>query len=129
MNPKRFSLVVTKAPFDSLNAYQAWQFCTAAISCGHSISRVFFYQSGVHNASSMQVKMGDELYMYGKWCSLASQHNIPLYVCISAASRRGVVDQHTSANALGFNVDSPFEVVGLTSLFESFASGDICVQL
>ena len=128
-----FTLIVTKSPFDSRNAESAIAFCRAAFERGDQVEQVFFYQSGVHNASQLLASPSNEFACKDEWLKLASEQKIKLNVCISAASRRGVLDK-TSANQNSLeeaqaNLSLPFEQVGLSDYFASLAKGNINVQL
>ena len=127
-SPTSFTVMVSKSPFDSRNAQNAITFCHAALAQGHTILQVFFYQTGVHNASALLIPHADEVNIYKMWCDLSIQYNIRLNVCVSAASRRGVVDSqlaHTPATA---NLRPPFTQVGLSDYFEAIRSS-VSIQL
>lgn len=125
----RFTLIVTKSPFDSRNAENAIAFCYAALARGDTIDQVFFYQAGVHNASSLLQVGSGEFNCKQAWIALASEHNIRLNVCLTAAARRGVVDNLTVNCASHANLQLPFKQVGLTDYFTSLANESINVQL
>lgn len=126
--PLIFTVMVTKSPFDSRNAQNAIAFCEAALAQGHKISQVFFYQSGVHNASHLLTPNSDEVNIYNMWCELYKAHNISLNVCITAASRRGVVDSELAPSSADANLRHPFEQVGLTAYFEALENS-VNIQL
>lgn len=120
--------MVSKSPFDHRNAENALAFCYAAIEQGYKIKQIFFYQSGVHNASNLLSPNNDEVHTYQKWLALYKGFNIPLNVCISAAARRGVVDE-TFVEKDAANLVSPFTQVGLTAYFEALADNSTSIQL
>lgn len=124
-----FTLIVTKSPFDSRNAENAIAFCYAALARGDRIDQVFFYQTGVHNASSLLQANADEYNCRKAWIDLADEHNITLSVCVTAAARRGVVDKITAHSCSNPNLTLPFKQAGLTDYFSSIATGSINVQL
>ena len=128
-----FTLIVTKSPFDSRNAESAIAFCRAAFARGDTVEQVFFYQSGVHNASHLLASPTDEYACKDAWLKLSKKYEIRLNVCVGAASRRGVLDG-LSATQIGLsknqaNLVLPFEQVGLSEYFASLAKGNINVQL
>lgn len=127
--PVNFIIMVSKSPFDYRNAENALNFCNAAISEGHNIAQVFFYQSGVHNASVLLQPSGDEVEVHKRWCALHEEHDVRLNVCVTAASRRGVVDKISAAVAEQANSHFPFEQVGLSAYFEALAGDSISIQL
>lgn len=120
--------MVSKSPFDHRNAENALVFCSAAIELGYKINQVFFYQTGVQNASNLLSPNNDEVHLYKKWLALHKSFNIPLNVCISAAARRGVVDDTFIENGVA-NLVSPFTQVGLTAYFEALADNSTSIQL
>lgn len=124
----QFTLIVTKSPFDSRNAESAIRFCNAAISRGDIIKQVFFYQSGVHNASSLLQSNSDEFDTRSKWVLLAKEHGVRLNVCVTAALRRGVMDNTLAEPPTAANLQPPFCQVGLSDYFVALAEGSINVQ-
>lgn len=126
--------MVSKSPFDFRNAENAIRFCEAAIGLGHTISQVFFYQSGVQNASQLLLANTDEVNVREKWIELHQQFGIPLNVCVTAGARRGVlvsddVTRLTDLSILSANLCSPFQHVGLSDYFQAIASDSINIQL
>ncbi|MCG6200272.1 sulfurtransferase complex subunit TusD [Psychromonas antarctica] len=126
----KFSVVVTGAPYGSQSASSAYQFCAAATLAGHEIAGVFFYQEGVLNASQLVSPATDEINLPDLWATLAKQYQFPLEVCVSAALRRGVVDQQEAKqlSLAQFNLKSPFVLSGLGQLAELSANCDRLVQ-
>ena len=126
----KFSVVVTGAPYGSQSASSAYQFCAAALLAGHQIVGGFFYQEGVLNASQLVSPATDEINLPDLWATLATQYHFPLEVCVSAALRRGVVDQQEAAQlALAqFNLKPPFVLSGLGQLAELSAGCERLVQ-
>jgi tRNA 2-thiouridine synthesizing protein D len=127
--PASFTIMVTKSPFDHRNAESALAFCYAALKKGHQITQVFFYQTGVHNASQLLTPNNDELDIHEKWCELNALHSVSLNVCVTAASRRGVVDAQLAVIPESANLVYPFRQVGLTAFFEALASNSVNIQL
>ncbi|MBU2876397.1 sulfurtransferase complex subunit TusD [Aliiglaciecola lipolytica] len=126
-----FCIIVTSSPLESQDCYSAYRFVQAAIEDGHSISGVFFYQSGVELANSFQTMLSDELAIYPKWCELADKHAIPLQVCVTAANRRGILSEQDSLQndtpAL-FNLNPPFQSVGIGELVSMLNESDRSIQ-
>jgi tRNA 2-thiouridine synthesizing protein D len=112
-----FALFVTKSPFDARNAESALIFCEAAVSLGHQIQHVFFYQSGIHNASELLEVNSDEVNMKLKWQQFQQANNVPLYVCITAATRRGLQGNSNISDASSCNLNASFEIVGMSEYF------------
>ena len=125
-----FTLLVTSAPFSQQNAYSAYRFALAAVKSKHSINGIFFYQSGTLNGSSLQITPSDEFDLYAAWEKLANDYQVPLMVCVSAASKRGITtaeDAQDSDNS-HFSLSTPFESVGLGELAILISSSDRLIQ-
>lgn len=113
-------------PYGSQSASSAFQFCKEAVENGHHIVGVFFYQHGVLNGNQLVSPTTDETNLPQHWAALAHKYKFPLEVCISAALRRGVVDQ-SEAQQLAltqFNLTTPFVLSGLGQLAELSAQCD-----
>ncbi len=90
-----FALTLTASPFNSDQHDRAQRFIAAAILGNHNITQVFFYQEAVLAALPSTA-------VHSAWTELAQKAKCPLYVCVSAAERRGIVD-----------AEPPFAIVGL----------------
>jgi tRNA 2-thiouridine synthesizing protein D len=125
-----FSLLITKAAFDQQDAYSAYRFALSVIKLGHQLKGIFFYQSGVHNSNAFQSGHSDELNLYNCWQTLAEEHDIPLLVCVTAANRRGIINQEdaTDLDIEHFNLAAPFTEVGLGDLVELMNDSDRLIQ-
>ena len=125
-----FALLVTHSPFDHQSAYSAYRFCQACIENGHSVNGVFFYQQGVANSNRFQRGHSDEINLYQKWCMLHEQHQVPLQVCVTAANRRGIINQQDAQDLDidHYNLTAPFEEVGLGDLMTLMNNADRTVQ-
>ena len=126
----KFSVVVTGSAYGSQSASSAYQFCAAAAAAGYQIVGVFFYQEGVLNANSLVSPATDEIKLTDCWVQLALLYKFPLEVCVSAALRRGVVDQHEAEqlSLSQFNLKAPFVLSGLGQLAQLSAKCDRLVQ-
>ncbi|WP_413701146.1 sulfurtransferase complex subunit TusD [Psychromonas sp. KJ10-10] len=128
--PKKFAVIVSGAPYGTQGASSAYQFCANAVKAGHEIVGVFFYQEGVLNASMLVSPASDEINLTELWVALATQYQFPLEVCVSAALRRGIVNEE-EAQQLSlhqFNLKAPFLLSGLGQLAELSAKSDRLVQ-
>jgi tRNA 2-thiouridine synthesizing protein D len=114
---QEFALFVTKSPYDSRNSESAYSFCLAALAAGHNIRHVFFYQSAVQNASKLLEASSDEVSMKERWQTLHKQYDVPLYVCVTASARRGVVSKHEATKERPANASEDFELVGMSEYF------------
>lgn len=121
-----FSLAVYAAPYASQASYSAYQFALSALKQGHQIHRVFFYQDGVHNATSLAAPPQDEFNLQQAWQLLAKEYKVDLVVCIAAALRRGILDS-SEANRYdkeSHNLAQEFTISGLGQLIEAAAISD-----
>ena len=75
-----FSVLVLGAPFSTQSAYSAFRFTQAALSTGHTIYRVFFYQEGIHNSSEIATPPQDEFDLYKAWQALQEEYSLD-FVC------------------------------------------------
>jgi tRNA 2-thiouridine synthesizing protein D len=125
-----FSLLITKAAFDQQDAYSAYRFAVSALKLHHEIHGIFFYQAGVHNSNAFQTGHSDELNLHQKWLALAKTHSIPLLVCVTAANRRGIINQQDALDLdiQHFNLTPPFTEVGLGELVELLNTSDRVLQ-
>jgi tRNA 2-thiouridine synthesizing protein D len=125
-----FSLVITKPSFDQQDAYSAYRFVMSAIKLKHVINGIFFYQGGVHNSNSFQSGHSDELDLHQAWVGLSTTYNIPLLVCVTAANRRGIVNQQDAEDLdlAHFNLVPPFTEVGLGDLVGLLNVSDRVIQ-
>lgn len=121
-----FSLAVYAAPYSSQASYSAYHFAMAALSQGHSVHRVFFYQDGVHNATNLAAPPQDEFNLQQAWQHLAKDHNLDLVVCIAAALRRGILDEGEAKryDKSSHNLATEFTISGLGQLVEAAVISD-----
>jgi tRNA 2-thiouridine synthesizing protein D len=125
-----FTIVITGAPYGSQGASSGYLFCKAALAMKHTIAGVFFYQQGVLNANALVAPASDEVNLPQCWADLATEHNFPLEVCVSAALRRGVlsIDEAKQLQIEQYNLKAPFVLSGLGQLAELSAKCDRLVQ-
>lgn len=121
-----FSLAIYSAPHTSQANDSAYRFACAAIASGHQLHRVFFYQDGVHSASSFAAPPQDEPHLPDKWQALANRYQIDMVVCVAAALRRGILNQEEAVRyrKQGHNLLSGFELGGLGQLLEAALTSD-----
>lgn len=114
------------SPSHAPSSRRALRFAQAALAGGHQIVRLFFYQDGVHSASSNVVNAQDELDLPREWREFVQAQQLDSVVCIAAALRRGVLNadeaQRYSRNAA--NLESPWELSGLGQLHEAAQLAD-----
>ncbi|MFC3121750.1 sulfurtransferase complex subunit TusD [Agaribacter flavus] len=112
---ERFAIFITKAPYDSRNPETALQFCIAAVENGHTVEQVFFYSAAIHTASKLLLPNSDELNQREAWKHFSTQYKVPLYVCSTAATRRGLVSDDDMLDVN--NYDPMFSAVGMIEYF------------
>ncbi len=117
-------LLITAAPTSRL-AYHAFQLACAMKSKQQSFE-VFFYQDAVSIANHQRWYAEDELSLTQAW----QQLNIPLYVCVSAALRRGVSDvENAKRHQLTYhNLAEKYLLTGLGTLAEAIKNADHLLQ-
>ncbi|MNG96544.1 putative sulfurtransferase DsrE [compost metagenome] len=121
----KFAIAVF-SPAHAPSSRRALLFAQAALAAGHEIVRLFFYQDGVHSASSNVVTPQDELDVAAQWRSFISEHSLDAVVCIAAALRRGVLNAEEAQRYQrpAVNLPAPWELSGLGQLHEGAQSAD-----
>lgn len=110
----------------SPSSRRALRFAEGVLAGGHEIVRVFFYQDGVHSASSTIVTPQDEQDIAQQWATFISHNQLDGVVCIAAALRRGVLDEQ-EANRYqrsAVNLKAPWELSGLGQLHDAIQAAD-----
>ena len=122
----KINILVTGGLYDSQSGYSAQQFCKAAISTGHSIEQVFFYQAAVTQGSKLSEPLADEFNDNESWVEFSQNNNIELVVCVSAAERRGIISeaQHIELAKESNNLHAAFMIAGLGALHEASLNSD-----
>ncbi len=122
----RYALLVLAAPQSSAASQGALRFARAALARGHTVSRVFFYGEGVHNATALAVPPQDEVDTVAQWRDFALANGIELVVCIAAALRRGLLDEgeRERYERTAANLDPAFVLSGLGQLAEAALESD-----
>ncbi|MCW8092387.1 sulfurtransferase complex subunit TusD [Alteromonas sp. ASW11-130] len=126
-----YSMLITSAPYEGERIYNAQQFAQSLLdNPGTHLVNIFFYQQGVLNANCLGISVSGQRNLYKGWCDIASNSDVSLQVCVTAAARRGIISkQEQEENALpGFTLRSPFEQTGLSDFFAQLHSTDRLVQ-
>ena len=120
------SLLILSEPYSSQSSLSALKYAKAAIEAGHGITRVFFYNNGVHTGSSIQTPQQDEINVQQEWKSLALEHKLDLVICIAAALKRGnlTLDEANRYDREQYNIETPFELSGLGQLLDAQLNSD-----
>lgn len=117
------AIIITTPPTSNLTL-TAVTYIETALKQGVDVKGVFFYQSGVLNASSLVAISSDEFQMNNKWQQLHNDYNLPLHLCYTAAEKSGLSEEASS-----LNIASCFTVSGLGELVELTSAADRVVQL
>lgn len=105
----KFGILVNEGPYNHQAVDSAYQFAKAAIAKGHTVSRVFFYYDGVHNANKLLEAPQDERQIGKLWAEMAKEHGVDLVVCVAAGLRRGLKEETLAEG---------FRISGLGQLIE-----------
>lgn len=105
---------INSSPYHSNAGYHAYQFIKTALSMGHQVFRVFFYQEGIYHALHHASPPDDERQLTSLWSQLAIDYQIDLVVCISAAQRRGLLHKYSDDLAAGFRISGLGQLVEAT---------------
>ncbi|MNM17835.1 putative sulfurtransferase DsrE [compost metagenome] len=121
----KFAIAVFSAAH-APSSRRALLFAQAALSGGHEIVRLFFYQDGVYNASASVVTPQDELDLPKQWHAFVSDHQLDGVVCIAAALRRGVLNEEEARRYQreAVAVGAPWELSGLGQLHDAAQDAD-----
>ena len=111
----KFSIMVNEGPYTHQASDSAYLFAKAAISKGHEVTRVFFYNDGVFNANKLSEPQTDDRNLVALWSKLGQEHGIDLVVCIAAALRRGIKEEV---------LQEGFRISGLGQLVEAGIEND-----
>lgn len=127
----QYTLLITGSPYQSKACHTALRFIRAALNTyPNSIKGVFFYEDAVLIGNQTAQPPRDEINLTQAWQDIAQQHNVPLYLCIAAAVRRGIIsesearryelEQHTLA--------SHFQLEGLGTLVDLMNTTNKIIQ-
>ena len=116
----KLAVVVTTPPYDNLTT-TAINIIKAAIKNRTTIVGVFFYQVGVLNAAKHLSIPSDEFQTSDAWKKLAELHNVPLYLCSTAAEKHGLINEEM--------IHECFTITGLGELVELASNADRMLQL
>jgi tRNA 2-thiouridine synthesizing protein D len=122
----KFAIQVNTSPYQSNAGYTAYRFIIAALTQGHEVFRVFFYQEGVYQAFKYATPPDDELQFTAQWSELARRYQVDLVVCISAAQRRGLLcsDEAKRQGKMDVDLAEGFRISGLGQLVEATLEAD-----
>lgn len=111
----KFALQINASPYHSSASLTAYHFTSAVLAQHHEVFRVFFYHDGIYHALKSANPPDNEVSIFKNWSELALKHELDLVVCISAAQRRGLMNE---------NVADGFRLGGLGQLLEATILAD-----
>lgn len=117
----KLAVVITTPPYSNLSV-TALDYIETALKSGVELLGVFFYQDGVLHANANIQIASDEFQALSHWQKLHHKYSLPLHLCITAAEKRGLSDEHDN------NIHPIFTVSGLGELVELSISADRLVQ-
>jgi len=125
----KFAIAVF-APAHAPSSRRALLFAQAVLAGGHEITRLFFYQDGVHSASGNIVTPQDEVDIAALWRQFVTDNGLDAVVCIAAALRRGVLNDEEALRyaRTAVNLPAPWELSGLGQLHEAAQIADRLVS-
>lgn len=125
-----FSILITTPPFDNSLGNCALAFVRQACQAQQKIDHVFFYGPGVYHANALTHPPSDEFHPRREWEMLHAELGIRLIVCVTAATRRGIIGsdvaQQEAKNVT--NLTLPFEQAGLGEFFTALHNCNQLVQ-
>ncbi|CAM3650401.1 sulfurtransferase complex subunit TusD [Parendozoicomonas haliclonae] len=122
----KYTLIIHGSPAASPSSQTALRFARTALRQGHELVRIFFLGDGVYTASRIAVAPQGEQDLYQEWRNLGVEHGLDMVVCISAALKRGLLDEQEAQryNQPAFTVEPPFTVSGLGQLVDGTVTAD-----
>lgn len=117
------AVVITTPPYSPLTA-TAVNYVETALEAGIKLVGVFFYQDGAMHANEHISIATDEYQAICHWQRLQQTYALPLYVCVTAAEKRGVILGELTDEI----VNKSFTVSGLGELVELTSKASRLVQ-
>ncbi|WP_301098467.1 sulfurtransferase complex subunit TusD [Otariodibacter sp.] len=111
----KYVIAIRHSVYGNQGAYLAYQIVQELLVEGHTITQIFFFQDGVSNANKFVYPANDEVNLVENWKSLAETYRLPLHLCISAAQRRGIVEN---------NLSTHFTLAGLGEFSQTILQAD-----
>ncbi|VAX76843.1 sulfurtransferase complex subunit TusD [Buchnera aphidicola] len=126
----KYLIFVTGPPYGSQNAISALLFVKSVFLMNHSVKKIFFYSSGVYNASSMLSPPESEWNILLEWGKLKKKYDLQLCVCPSSSYRRGIVSDKIAIQFGYFKgcFSSYFQWMSLSELAYSINNYDRIIQ-
>ena len=124
------SVMVTGTAASQQSAQSALSFCEAALACGHTIYRVFFYEDAVQIGSALTVTPQDERNINTAWSQFVCKHQLDAVICVASALKRGILDAGEAARYQkpAANLAAGFEISGLGQWVDACLNSDRVVS-
>ena len=111
------------SPTSSASCQTALTFVKTLLREGHEVHRVFFFLDAVHIGNSRTKEIGLSKSLQNDWRAIASDGNVELTICVSAAARRGIQDTGEQSNvADGFNISGLGQLIESMNLCDRFVT-------
>jgi len=127
----QYTLLITGSPYQSKACHTALRFIKAATSkYPNCIKGVFFYEDAVLIGNQTAQPPRDQINIVKAWQEVGKQRNVPLYLCIAAAVRRGIISESESHRyELGqHTLAEQFQLEGLGTLVDLMNTTNKVIQ-
>lgn len=124
------SVMVTGSPVSTQSAQTALSFCEAAITAGHQLYRIFFYEDGVHVGNSLAINAQDERNLNSDWSAFVQKHELDAVICVASALKRGVLNDGEAVRyeKPAANLADGFDISGLGQWVDACINSDRVVS-
>ncbi|MDP3517301.1 MAG: sulfurtransferase complex subunit TusD [Pseudohongiella sp.] len=124
------SVMVTGSPVSQQSAQTALSFCQAALSAGHQIYRVFFYEDAVQLGSALNVAPQDERNLNAAWSEFIKQYQLDAVICVASALKRGILNDSEASRYQkpAANLAEGFDISGLGQWVDACLNSDRVVS-
>jgi tRNA 2-thiouridine synthesizing protein D len=125
-----FLIMVHSTNYANQSSRSALKYAEAVINRGHTLKAIFFYQEGIYHANNLSLIPTDELNTSDGFKTLNTNHTTPLLLCVTAAQKRGVIDEDQAKleSLAHFNLADGFTIAGLAEMASIAAQADYVVQ-
>ncbi|MDP2378911.1 MAG: sulfurtransferase complex subunit TusD [Pseudohongiella sp.] len=124
------SVMVTGSPVSQQSAQTALSFCQAALSAGHQIYRIFFYEDAVQLGSALNVAPQDERNLNAAWSEFIKQNQLDAVICVASALKRGILNNSEASRYQkpAANLAEGFDISGLGQWVDACMNSDRVVS-
>lgn len=126
-----YALLITGSPYQTKACHSALKFLKAALlNPENTLDGVFFYEEAVLIGNALSQPPRDEIDLRKEWAELAKTHSIPLYLCIAASVRRGIINKTESQRyeLSQHSLSEGFQLEGLGTLIELMSTTSKIIQ-